>query len=291
MTTAFRELIESRSTTDQIGRKGTRRVFHDEISPELAKLEPQCPKVGDKLPWDNEQKCVDVSADWVRGSGNNGVKTSEIVVTYDTSGATWGGVNPNDPFFKSWTLSYFRVNQDIPYAFRDTRTHRYNDQAGVNHFITSFPVQTTAIFETRKKFVRRVRITNMAAAQWEPIGAQTNKLHKIYTFWYLFSVGDIQEVSSGVWDVNYTWEYDPGTPNAFQNLDPDISFPFSNQCRPTGMYPGALYCRPPFHKILTVPQVGPSGGDPNAPTWPKFVPICDYETNASGYNTLPGFTL
>lgn len=284
MTTAWREIKESRSNGEQAGRKFTTRVFQDDVTPDVIRNQPECPLIGDKLPWDADQEVVDISVIPVP----NSVSTSKVAVTYDTGGATWGGANPSDPFFKSWSLSYFRIVQEIPYAIRDTRTHRYVDN-NVIKFITSYPVANNPIYESRMKFIRRVRVTNFQVNQWEAIAAQANKLHKIYTRWYLFTIGDIVELSRNTWDATYTFEYDPGTPNIFLNTasDPDISLPWSNQAL-NAMYPGVLYCRPPFHRFLTIPQYSTLT---NSPSWPVFRPILDFELNQTGHLTLPGFTL
>jgi hypothetical protein len=273
----------SRANVKDDGRTSTIREFYAQVSPDLLGTVTGLPSLDDPLPWDATQVAYSIRADYEPGS----VDFTRIVVHYSSDPPTWGG---NSPSFKSWTLSYFRVAQPIPYAIKDKRTYRYFDaQTNQTQFITSYPILGTTFWEARKRFIRKVRITDMNPTIWEPVGEQTNTLHKIYGKWYLFTVGDIIEIAKRVWDVTYTWEFDPGTPdtlNAFSS-SPDVLWPYGQQCTPLNMYPGQTFGRPPFHEVRTVPETDLSGN----PFWPDFVAMCPYRVVPLGYATLPGFSL
>ena len=159
------------------------------------------------------------------------------------------------------------------------------DATGATQFIKSYPVASTTHWENRSKFMRRCRVTQMTAAQWEPIQDLTNKLVKIFSLWYLFSASDLQETAKNVWDVTYSFEFDPGTPSG--------SFPIaSNVLFPDGLatfqpMPGLadFWCRPPFHEVRVIPGSGVGG----SPFWPAFFAVCPYQILQAGHLALPGF--
>jgi len=283
---ASRELLESRETRDEDGgRVSTVRIFQVESSPELIRtggvpIDPPLPGIGEKLPWDNSQTVFNRVAVRERGA----VNTSRVMVYYSTDPPTWGGTNPADPFFKSWTLSYYRVAQPIPYAVEDPVSFRYIDGTGANQQIKTYPVAYVSHWESRSKFMRRCRVTNLTAAQWEPIQDLANRLCKIFGRWYLFTVSDLIETSRNTWDVTYTFEFDPGTPSGVFPATPNILFPDGlGTARPM---PGLaeFWTRPPYHEVRLIP-----GAANGLPSWPQFVAVCPYEIVASGHLTLPGF--
>lgn len=280
-----RELIETYENADESGGRTTStRIFQADV-PQAVALDPavitNIPQIDDVHPADPAQTVYSRTATYERGS----VTTSRIVIRYSSDPPTWGGNNPADPFFKSWNLSYYRVAQPIPYAVEDPRSLRYTDATGTTQFIKSYPVAFTSHWESRSKFMRRCRVTQMTAAQWEPIQDFTNKLCKIYNRWYLFTVSDLQETSRNVWDVTYTFEFDPGTPSGVFPIEDNLLFP--DGLGPVRPMPGiaTFWTRPPYHEVRVIPGSGVGG----VPFWPAFFAVCPYEVLATGHLTLPGF--
>lgn len=291
MAVEVRELIESRESNDQGDTgdvKNTTRVFQVDTTQDLALGITGVPLPGEPLPWDTDQTVTSRTSRYESGSRT----TSRVWITYSTAGGTtWGGNNPADPNFKSWTLSYYDTEVLLPYAYRNPFALRYRNQSGQSVSLDTFPVEADSHWESRKKFIRRLRITNFYITQWEQVGAQANKLHKIGGLWYKFSVGDIQEIARNVWDVSYTWEYDPGTPNILP-VDSTVHFPkdLVSTLYPNGGIAGdGKYGRPPFTTIYTIPGYDP--GPPPTPFWPTFKAKPDHEANANGWQTLPGMSL
>lgn len=285
-----REIIESRGNSEEDGRLSHVRVFQADVTPDQLATVTGLPALGDPLPYNNPNPlqpiiAYNISADYIDGSD----KMTLIRVQYSDDPPTWGGHNPADPFFKSWSLSYYRVAQPIPYAIRDQRTHSYiNTQTGLRVNIESYPILGDSYWESRMKFIRRVRVRNFVSGNWQAIGDRNNTLHKIYDKWYLFSVGDIQEVARNTWDLAYSWEYDGGTANKFASFESgSIYYPKNKLSTITGMYTGDQFARPPFHHIVTIPQADAN----NNALVPLFVPVCDYNADEFGYVGLPGFTL
>lgn len=288
-----RELKDSRSNREEDGRLSHVRVFHADVTPDQLASVTFLPVLGEPLPYSNPNPlrpiiAYNISADYESGSNN----LTRITVAYSDDPPTWGGHNPADAFFKSWSLSYYRVAQPIPYAIRDQRSFSYiNSQTGVRTNVLSYPIMGDSYWESRTKFIRRVRVVNFAgpgnSANWEAVGERNNTLHKIYNKWYLFTVGDIIESARNTWDLSYAWEWDPGTPNVFSNTDPDVRYPFNMQSIVPGVYTGDSFARPPFHEIVTIPASDINGN----PTWPTFKPKCSYNAVEFGYVGLPGFTL
>ena len=276
------ELKESReSVNDSSGVRATVRVYLVDGTPDQVALvgAVNLPALDDKLPWDDVQQCYSIRPVYQTGS----VAYSRVTVLYSNAPPNFGGINPADPFFKSWTLSYYRVAQPIPYAVRDTRTARWTGPGGTTNFVTTYPVAYASYWESRSKFIRRVRVQNFAASGWEPIGDLSNKLVKIYSRWYLFTLSDVVEVSRNNWDANYTFEYDAGTADVLQS-DEDIDFPrlFSSP-----LYPGTqTFARPPFTEIRLIPGYDPGTG---LPDWPTWKPILPYGVNQNGWTNLPAF--
>lgn len=285
MATEVREIKESRESNDQGDTgivKSTTRVFQVDTTQDQALGTTGVPLPGEALPWDATQSVSARTARYETGSKT----TSRVWITYSTSGGTtWGGTNPADPNFKSWTLSYYDTEVSIPYAYRNPFAFRYRNGAGTSVSLDTYPVTSETHWESRKKFIRRVRITNFYIAQWETVGAQANNLHKIGAFWYKFSIGDIQEVARNVWDVTYTWEYDPGTPNIFPS-DSQVHFPI-NQV--STLYAVTQYARPPFTSIYVIP--GYDSGPPPTPFWPTFKNKLDFAVFPTGWTSLPGMSL
>lgn len=243
--------------------------------------------MNDKLPWGSDgQRVVTMTAERVPGS----LAVTLVTVQYSNT-ASWGGANPNDPNFESWSLSYSRVSQELPYAIRDQRTSRYTAAGGVTQFQTSYPVTAHSWWETRKKYVRRLRIRGFNANTMDLIiSRNANTLHRIYGRWYLFLVGDVIEVAVNTWDVSYTWEYDPGSPDVFVDT---ADLVFSHIVPPAWLndpiyYPADTWARPPYHQVGTIPVYNATT---HAPFWPEFHAECPYLLNATGYQSLPGFTL
>lgn len=288
MAIEVRELIESRSTGKEPGRDTTTRIFQvSPVTAELALDVAGVPVLDEALPWDDEQACVSLVADYWPGS----YMVARVVAQYSSDGGTtWGGNNPSDPNFKSWTLSYGRVAQQIPYAVKDVRTFHYSSN-GVEKFTTSYPVKEVNFWEARKKYIRRLRIRSFTADVMDQIiSRQANKLHKIYGRWYLFVVGDVVEVSKNTWDVSYTWEYDPGTPE-IPATDPAVTYALV--VAPAWIvdpvhYPAAFWARPPFHQTGTIPFRDPTTGEIS---WPDWIATCPYQRDPIGWLSLPGFTL
>ena len=110
-------------------------MFWDATRPDLAYALPDIPKLGDKLPTDSDQSVNSVIIDYLPDSVNN----SRIVVRYSNYGGTnWGGNNPSDPNFNTWTISRAEVTQPVSYAIRDPRTFRYVGLGGVTKFLTTY---------------------------------------------------------------------------------------------------------------------------------------------------------
>lgn len=173
---AWREVIQTGNVTREPGKKGTVRLFQFDGTQEQALIQPECPQLGDKLPSDAEQEVVSIVASYVDGS----CRMAQIAVGYNSDGgATWGGNNPADPAFMSWSMSYWRVPQVIVGAIKDPRTHTYVEN-GTTKFIISYPERTRTYPEARKKYVRRLRIRSYSASVMDRIiSKQQNKLHKI----------------------------------------------------------------------------------------------------------------
>lgn len=243
------------------------------------------PALGDKLPWDSNQEAVAIVGAYIDDS----VQTVMVSVRYSTSGATWGGINPANPNFKSWSMSYSRVIQNIPYAIRDPRQFRYQQGNGTVKIVTSYPVRQNYHPEYRKKYIRRLRILAYNASTMDAIiSQQANSLHRIYQRWYLFTTGDIVEAARNTWDVSYVWEYDTGTDDVFVDTA-DVAWPHFPAPIWMQMPNGTFYARPPFHEVGTRPIYNTTT---NTPFWPVFEPVCAYDyDDPSGYLTLPGFSL
>lgn len=277
------ELIESRaSDRPEGGPNSTVRVYLVDGPPDQVSLvgAVNLPALNDPLPWDTAQVCYSIRP--VRQT--NLVSSSTVTVLYSNAPPHWGGSNPSDPNFKSWTLSYYRVAQPIPYAVRDTRTSRWTGPGGTTNFVTTYPVAYASYWESRSKFIRRVRVQNFAASGWEPIGDLSNKLVKIYSRWYLFTLSDVVEVSRNNWDASYSFELDMGTPDNFQNIDPNMTWPFGFT---STVYGGlTTYARPPFTEIRLIPGYDAAN---NLPAWPIFKPVLPYVINQNGHTNLPGF--
>ncbi len=283
MASEVSEIKESRETrTESGGRKTTTRVFHINVPQDIALDQTGIPQDDEALPWDSSQTAFSRVASYQTGS----VNYSRVVVTYSNDPPTWGGGNPGDITFKGWNISYYRISQAIPYAIRDPRGYRWTDATGASQAITTYPVQYTNHLEARKRFIRHVRISNLTAAQWEPIGNLSNSLMKINNRWYLFTLGDLQEVARNVWDTSYTFEYDPGTPSGVFPIDDDYDFPDGLAAvRPPGGFGTATFwTRPPYHEVRLIP-----GYFNNAPTWPVWRAICAYTVNQNGWQLLPAF--
>jgi len=282
-----RELIESRASSDAAGERGTVRVYQVDTTQDLALTADALPRVGEKLPWDSSQIVTARSSD--RESGSNQV--SRVMVRYSNVGK-WGGINPADPDYKGWKISFRRIAQSIPYAVRNPFEYQYVDNQNATQFITSYPIHQDVHPEAREKYTRQVRINalNISVVS-DTIRKQTNKLHKIFGIWYLFETSDLNEVARNVWDIEYSWEYDPGTPDVFVD-NADMVFP--HILTPSWIanpiyYPQPTMARPPFHQVATIPVLNTST---NRPFWPMFVGNCAYDrTVPSGYLGLPGFSL
>lgn len=257
------------------------RKFRADIAPQFASPLTLLgyPEVGQPHNIDGTLTCYDVDANYWPGSVNESIITAH----YSNDPPTWG--SPADPFFKSWTLSYYRVAQPLPYAVRDVMGYRYIDAQGNPQGITTYPVAMASHWESRMKFVRHVRVTGLVADDWNAISDQSNKIHKIEDRWYLFQLGDVQELRRNVWDTTYTFEFDPGTPDIFQNIDPDQTWPFGFHADPP-MPGGPTYARPPYTEIRLKPDYNAQTG---LPAWPIYVPVYAYEFAENGHLNLPGF--
>lgn len=275
------ERISSRSTSDADGKVSTTRVYLVNKPPDTALDDVDVPKDGDTLPWDDSQQVVSRSAMWETGS----IAYSAVTVIYSNDGGNWGG--PADPLFKSWTLSYRTVAVQIPYSVEDPRKYRYRDSNGQVKIIPGYPVQAITHWESRKIFSREVRVTNFYITQWEAIGDQNDKLHKIGNRWYRFTIGDVREVSRNVWDAVYTWEFDPGTPDLFPPPTSALVYPWHIASQINGFTPDRLWARPPYHSLRAIPQF--DNDIPIAPIM-EAIPEYDYFT-PNGWQLLPGVTL
>lgn len=282
-----RELIESRSTNDAVGEVGTLRVYQVDATQDLALTADALPKLNDKLPWDSTQRVTARSAEYQSGS----VSMSRVMVRYSNVGR-WGGINPADPDYKGWQISFRRIAQAIPYAIRNPFQYQYVGEDQITQFVTTYPIHQDLHPESREKIVRQVRVNTFDASTVpNTIRKQTNRLHNIFGIWYLFETGDLTEVARNVWDIQYSWEYDPGTPDVFVDND-DIVWP--HILSPSWLfnaiyYPDATWARPPFHQVATIPVLNTST---NRPFWPQFVGNCAYNhIFPAGYLGLPGFSL
>ncbi len=282
-----RELIDSRASSDAPGERGTLRSFQVDATQDLALSADALPKVGDKLPWDTSQIVTARSADYENGS----YQVSRVMVRYSNVGK-WGGINPADTTYKGWKIGIRRIAQAIPYAIRNPYQYQYVDNTQATQFITSYPIHQDLHPEAREVYIRQVRINTFdVSTVVNTIRKQTNKLHKIYGLWYLFEAPDLVEVARNVWDIQYSWEYDPGTPDVFVDNN-DMVFP--HILTPSWIanpiyYPDQFMARPPFHQVATIPVLNTTT---NRPFWPMFVGNCAYDrTVPSGYLGLPGFSL
>lgn len=240
-------------------------------------------QTGDPTMW-----AFSVTADYIPGSAT----ASRIIIAYSNV-RTWGGINPADPEFKGWDQDYYRVAQPIPHAVETNLGHRWLDNTGTMRFITEYPVSWGTFWESRKRFVRHVRIQNFNNAAWEPIGDMSNTLMRIYQRWYLFTLGSIQQTASNVWDTTYTFEFDPGTPDVLNNNSSNnliIQYPGGLAAvMPPGGFPppqAQLWARPPYHECSLVPGYNVAT---QMPDWPEWVVTCPYEVNENGWQQLPGF--
>lgn len=283
------ERIESRQTQEVSGVTTTTRVYQADTTPDLMGTMVGLPQIDDPLPWApgppaRPQLCFSRTAMYQPGS----VRHSLIYILYSDAPGTWGGINPAQPNFKSWSLSYFDTEVTIPYSFRNPIGYRFPGVNGQVQVVDSFDVQGTSVWESRKKFIRRLRVQVFNQAEWDAIGTRTNQLHKIYGLWYRFSIGDIQEVAASLWDVSYTWDFDPGTPNVPVPDDNSVRWPrnFNSTLYTLG---SPSYTRPPFNSIYVTPGFDP--GPPPVPSWPSFRVKLDHATNPTGWQGLPGMTL
>ena len=141
------------------------------------------------------------------------------------------------------------------------------------------------------------------------VRAQENTLHTFNGDKYLFKPRYIKQRTVSVpadppsgqqgepakWEIQYTWEYDPGirntlgpngTPGATQdgwNLRAFVSLP------PVGLFTAAILCQDstfalrPYQNVRMYPDLL----EPDQPPVVDFVSV--YRSNPSGWQTLPGF--
>jgi hypothetical protein len=124
------------------------------------------------------------------------------------------------------------------------------------------PIETIAwqpiekpISENRERFVRRVTVQGIdLGAAKAGFRSQLNKIHTIGGRNYLFVGATYSERDAGVFDFEYSWEYDPGTPypdgaGSFA-FGPALPGPYIASGAP--WTPGGgpdQFCRSPYHAI------------------------------------------
>lgn len=296
----FEELVNSQSSTEEGPRKSTTRLFHVGLKQNIALSHELLPKYDDPLPTDALQTVVSRSAIRQPGSVADGPGVMSIVtIVYSTDGGTsWGGNNPGNPLFFSRSFASYDVEITIPYAFRNPVGYKYPTINGTTIVVDSYDRGEETHWETRKKYVRQVRLQNVTLSTCESIAARSNKLHKMGSLWYRFVVGEMQEISRNVWETTYSWEYDPGTPPIYPDWTDLIRFPrlegtITGEYFPSTLYttgnPAPLYTRPPFNSIYMLRGYDP--GPPPVPHWPKFRVKLDYEVDANGWQGLPGMII
>lgn len=282
MAVRVEEYKSSRSVDEQVGRTATVRIFQVDTTPDIALSQIGVPAMGDPLPWDSTQKVANRQSSYLDKSA----QTALVTIIYAVGGS-WGGANPHDPLFKSWTLDYYDVAVEIPYAYRNPFAYRYRGISGNSVSLDTFPVVGEKHWESRQKFIRDVRITGLNIGQIQLIGALANKLHQINGAWYRFSLAPIHEIAANVWDTTYTWENDTGTPNIYIS-DNLVHYPNGFASGLGGI--AGLFARPPFMAVYPYPGFDP--GPPPVPTWPTFKVRFEYDFAVpSSWQTLPGMSL
>lgn len=289
------ERVSSRSTgRDRLNKRIGTQIFIVDLPPNTVM---QTPPAGlpipafSTFPGDTSLICDNIVADWEPGS----VGYSEVRATFtnDRSG-TFGGsspVDPTDPAYRSWSVDFRVVNQNMPYAVRNPFRYAWTNTATTpptESYITGYEIEQFNYREVHEIIVRRTVVTAFETAQYENIGGQVNTLHKIGDRWYLYSSGSVEELTPGRWKVEHIWQYDPGTPNDFRVSTADLIFPEDQVSQIPGVLPGVLYARPPYHGIVPVPGLYDPGPPPLIGP-PSFRAVPEYAVvNLNGWQSLPG---
>lgn len=177
--------------------------------------------------------------------------------------------NKDAPAWYHWGWGSRKTQIEVPIAVRSRVLNTDVDGSEVEKLV--WKVAKKQITETRIVRPLQVRINTTNVRIFDVIAQQTDKLHQIGNNWYHFEGGTVTQVDdAGAYDVNYTWNVDPGT-SYFPDTGSDL----------------ISYCdgpreRPPYTVFAVVQD-----GDPENDL-PKCFIQDVYERDAGGWRALPG---
>ncbi len=201
-------------------------------------------------------------------------------------------LDPAGSGFSSWSMSFEKVVQDIAIARRIRRTiPQPLGGAPVSQASWAFgPQEVLSVKETRVIFYYRLNLdlslSFPSVPSWDLIAAQNDKIHTFGTRKYLFEAGQISQITSTLWEVNYSWMFDGGTARTASVINPNPVH-FASIIYPPGSptVVGGLI-RDPFKQWITVDDT--TGTNPTG--YPDFFPISTNEEAPTGWQTLPGLS-
>jgi hypothetical protein len=290
------ELIESRSVgRDRDNRVLCTRTFLVDLPPDQVMAAPpaELPVPGISTFLGNTKLVCDrIEADYWANSVGDSIVTASY--TTDRSG-TLGGVNPNAADFRSWSVEQHSLMQRIPYAAFDDRAWEYVTPTGVE-FVGAWVANEITSEETRMVITRRTTTPSMDPDDFSLIQSLLNTIQVIGGEPYLFHAARSDQVQADLWQVEYVFHRDLGTPNIFPNYAPSLGqhgwYPIGLANQIAGAPIGGVFARPPYHAVAGVPWPSsvsspfPAGH----PLPPMFIPIAQKAApNPTGWQNLPGF--
>jgi hypothetical protein len=210
-------------------------------------------------------------------------ESSLVTVTYTTNRAARFSEPPPKPEqlpFPVWSMGSEKVSIDIPYAV--LRSVSLPTLEGGT--VTKNVYQTEKFTVEEERFIVRVKcsVPSVSTTQITAILNEVGNIHFLPDFpegyQFLFTSPNLSMRSGDttIWDIDYQWIGDKGTPIITGAIGVPAFFP-----EPTAENP--LVCRRP-HRYFVVTPV-----DPEVP--PIFDDVQGHTINAIGWANLPGITL
>ena len=200
---------------------------------------------------------------------SNGVCVVDCMYSRDGRFIDLRQPNRDQPAWYHWGWSSRKTQIEVPIAIRSKvlNTDVYGNE--IEKLV--WKVAKKQISETRIVRPLQVRVVTANVRVFDVIAQQTDKLHQIGNSWYHFEGGSVTQVDdAGTYDVNYTWNVDPGT-----SYFPDTGSTLISYCDGPRQ-------RPPYTIFAVVQDGNPEN------TLPKCFIQDVYERDPNGWRSLPG---
>ena len=251
---------------DRTGKRtASRRFVVATAQPYAALQSPDIPALNTEHPDDTKLRLDRYNI----SSQSDGTCVIDCLYSSDSRYVELRAPNKDAPAWYHWGWSSRKAQIEVPIAIRSKVLNTNADGDEVEKLV--WKVAKKQISETRIVRPLQVRVQTTNVRVFDVIAQQTDRLHQIGNSWYHFEGGTVTQVDdAGTYDVNYTWNVDPGT-----SYFPDTGSDLISYC-------DGPRNRPPY-TIFAVVQDGNPETD-----LPKCFIQDVYERDPSGWRSLPG---